>query len=138
MSLEIHVNVIGGGDQLPDGPDPAEDPAGDPGGEVEEDRHEGFHIFQDVDSPEDLGSVGNAPSAISNNDSGEIQAANRAVGASDEAENVSNSNTQSEEGGSSKDDEKKKKRKSTKRNWGRSTPVSGVGLSCASLPGNRT
>jgi len=26
MSLEIHVNVIGGGDQLPDGPDPAEDP----------------------------------------------------------------------------------------------------------------
>ena len=37
MSLEIHVNVIGGGDQLPDGPDPAEDPAGDPGGEVEED-----------------------------------------------------------------------------------------------------
>jgi len=64
MSLEIHVNVIGGGDQLPDGPDPAEDPAGDPGGEVEEDRHEGFHIFQDVDSPEDLGSVGNAPSAI--------------------------------------------------------------------------
>ena len=37
MSVEIHVSVDGGGDQLPDGPDPAEDPAGDSGGEVEED-----------------------------------------------------------------------------------------------------
>ena len=38
MSVEIHVSVDGGGgDQLPDGPDPAEDPAGDLGGEVEED-----------------------------------------------------------------------------------------------------
>ena len=35
MSVEIHVSVDGGGgDQLPDGPDPAEDPAGDLGGEV--------------------------------------------------------------------------------------------------------